>query len=233
MSELSSDLRRLVLAAKDTKFASAGDRARILVALRARLGDAAVIGAEAAHGVATSATSGFAYGKLSVIGVGLTIIGCILFFTARAQRAFLADTNLGPIAVNVSAVTSGSAADSSQSALPSEPAASGSPVTVGTSSGDITRAVAYSHARDSLADEVALLSRAQRALRSGRPALALEALNEHERKFGNGQMKEERIAARVQALCALGRTAEAQAQLVQLAPNSIHSGLTRQACRSP
>ena len=233
MPELSPDLRRLVLATRATRFASAGNRARILEGLRARLGDAAIMGAGTAQVVATSATPGFAYGKQSAIAIaGLTLLGGILFFTARAQRAFWTDANLEPIAVNVSTITSEFAADSSRIALPPESAASGSPVTVVPSIGDITRAVTSNHAQDRLAAEVALLSRAQGALRNGRPVLALEVLNEHERKFGNGQLREERIAARVQALCALGRTAEARAQLAQLSPNSIHSDLSRQACGS-
>jgi hypothetical protein len=81
-----------------------------------------------------------------------------------------------------------------------------------------------------LAEEVAIIARAETALRSARPALALEVLNEHERKFGNGLLAEERIAARAQALCALGRTAEADAQLTQLSPNSLHGQPSQKAC---
>ena len=88
--------------------------------------------------------------------------------------------------------------------------------------------------RDGLAEEVVLLSRAQTELRAGRPANALLALNEHQRKFPRGTLAEERTAARIQALCALGRTDEANAQLKQLAsisPNSAHQERARQACR--
>jgi hypothetical protein len=74
------------------------------------------------------------------------------------------------------------------------------------------------------------MSRAEVAINSGRPAAALEVLSEHERKFGNGLLKEERIAARVQALCALGRNAEAEAQLAQLSSKSLHETESRQAC---
>jgi hypothetical protein len=82
-----------------------------------------------------------------------------------------------------------------------------------------------------LAEEVALLSRAQAAIRNGKPTVALDVLNEHERKFGNGLLSEERIAARVRALCALGRTSEADAQLARLSPKSLH-GQSPQACGS-
>jgi Flp pilus assembly protein TadD len=88
--------------------------------------------------------------------------------------------------------------------------------------------------RDGLAEEVALLSRAETELRAGRPAKALSALSEHQRKFPRGALAEERAAARIQALCALGRTDDANAQLRQLlhlSPNSAHEGRARQACR--
>ena len=94
------------------------------------------------------------------------------------------------------------------------------------------RAVASHHGRDNLSEEVAILSRAETELHAGRPAVALRLLDEHERKFGNGLLAEERIAARVQALCALGRTTEADAQLARLSPKSLHGEQARQACSS-
>jgi len=90
-------------------------------------------------------------------------------------------------------------------------------------------------ARDGLAEEVALLSRAETELHAGRPAKALVALAEHQRKFPRGALAEERTAARIQALCALGRNDEANAQLRQLlhiSPNSPQEGRARQACRT-
>ena len=70
-----------------------------------------------------------------------------------------------------------------------------------------------SRTRDGLAEEVALLSRAETELRAGRPAKALLVLAEHQRKFPRGALAEERTAARIQALCALGLRDEANAQL--------------------
>ncbi len=77
------------------------------------------------------------------------------------------------------------------------------------------------------------MSRAETDLHGGRPESALKALDEHERKFGNGVLAEERTAARIQALCALGRTAEADTQLARLirtSPNSPHTQRALQAC---
>jgi len=85
-----------------------------------------------------------------------------------------------------------------------------------------------------LAEEVALLSRAETALHGGRFVKALGALDEYERKFPRGALAEERTAARIQALCALGRTEEANAQLrklLHISPNSALEERSRQACR--
>jgi hypothetical protein len=72
---------------------------------------------------------------------------------------------------------------------------------------------------------VAILSQAERALSAGQYQVALRSLDEHRRKFPNGALAQERIAARVQALCGLGRTSDAQAELARLArlsPKSPH-----------
>jgi len=86
--------------------------------------------------------------------------------------------------------------------------------------------------RDNLAAEVELLSRAETALHNGKPGAALQVLNEHARKFSNGLLKEERIAARVQALCALGYRSEADAQMALLSPKSLHGDRVRAACNA-
>lgn len=57
--------------------------------------------------------------------------------------------------------------------------------------------------RDNFAQEVALLPRAEAELNRGNPVRTMELLNEHERRFANGALIEERMAARIQALCAL------------------------------
>jgi hypothetical protein len=90
-----------------------------------------------------------------------------------------------------------------------------------------------SKTHDSLAEEVDTLSRAERELYGGRPESALVLLNEHERKFRNGTLAEERTAARIQALCLLGREAEASALYKKLSPSSLHGKSTRRACAIP
>lgn len=63
-----------------------------------------------------------------------------------------------------------------------------------------------------LADENALVTRAQSALARGRAGEALEALSEHQRRFPGGQFVEEREAMTIQALVRLGRIDAARAR---------------------
>jgi hypothetical protein len=85
-------------------------------------------------------------------------------------------------------------------------------------------------ASDGLAEEVEILSRAQTELHAGSVAGALQTLEEHARRFPRGTLAPERRAARIQALCGLGRAAEAQVELARLAPGSLHEGRAREAC---
>ena len=86
---------------------------------------------------------------------------------------------------------------------------------------------------DSLREERALIARASDALRAGDARAALKAVSEHQRRFPDGLLIEERSAARVQALCAAGRTADgASAREAFLArwPRSVHAAKVRAAC---
>jgi hypothetical protein len=74
-----------------------------------------------------------------------------------------------------------------------------------------------------LGAETALLESARTALSQGDSTGALLLLERHEREFPQGALVEERLAAKVFALCGLGRRAEASrtaAQLLQASPNS-------------
>ncbi len=231
MSDLSPELMELVLAGKSAARPSEADSARVMAALRARLGDAAVLGAETGRAAAGS-SSGFAFGKVAAIGIaGLAVAGGFWFFTARTPRVVSSEPQAIPsvaatIAAETAVVPAAMASSAPVSPQLDEAALSGSNKVEHSDA----RAVASHHGRDSLSEEVAILSRAETELHAGKPEAALRLLNEHERRFGNGLLAEERIAARVQALCALGRTSEADAQLARLSPKSLHGEQARQAC---
>ena len=95
--------------------------------------------------------------------------------------------------------------------------------------------VAVAPAPSQLAEETRLVREAQKALAAKDGARALEALETHARRFPDGVLREAREAARVLALCALGRVDEARAEaaaFLQRAPSSPQAARVRAACAS-
>jgi hypothetical protein len=239
MSDLSSDGKALVQAGRQADRPSDADRERVLAALQARLGDAALLAAglldapPATGGAA--ARAGASRSKLlkwGVVGPTVLVAGALWLVPRAFQHSHKAAPapsasvrnvpSAPPVAESVSVAPE---VLPSPSAIIADP---GSPRPL-----DTQKVVPRS--RDGLAEEVALLSRAETELHAGRPAKALLALAEHQRRFPRGALAEERTAARIQALCALGRNDEANAQLRQLlhiSPNSAHEERARQACRA-
>jgi hypothetical protein len=83
----------------------------------------------------------------------------------------------------------------------------------------------------SLREELELLARVQAALRRGDAATALRDLDQH--RTLDEQLLGERAAARVLALCSLGRKAEGRrvrAELMQREPTSPHRSALERAC---
>jgi TolA-binding protein len=88
-------------------------------------------------------------------------------------------------------------------------------------------------ATDTLAEEIALLRRAQAALRSGNASGALSLLDEHATRFPKGTLAHERLVTRVQALCKAGRIAQARGLYRAIAggnPRSPHLAALRNSC---
>jgi hypothetical protein len=82
--------------------------------------------------------------------------------------------------------------------------------------------------------EMAIVGRAQNALKSGQPGEALRALDEHARRFPSGVLALERSGVRTVALCQAGRVDEGRAaarSYLRLVPNSVLSKRIRIACQ--
>jgi hypothetical protein len=75
-------------------------------------------------------------------------------------------------------------------------------------------------AKDTLADELALLRSAKVALDEGKAARALTLLDRYDRRFPNGKLTNEARATRVLAHCVDGNSAAARAQATRLDPGS-------------
>jgi hypothetical protein len=85
----------------------------------------------------------------------------------------------------------------------------------------------------SLAEELSLLHQAQTALKASQPRRALTLLEAHATRFPDGALREERRAARIVALCELGRMAEAKEEakrFLEESPQSPLAGRIRASC---
>jgi hypothetical protein len=81
--------------------------------------------------------------------------------------------------------------------------------------------------------EARALSGVQRAVREGRSTEALALLDQQDRDFPQGELRQERVAARVVALCAAGKASEARAlaaSFLARAPRSPLAARMRTIC---
>ncbi len=228
MSPLSPKGEELIRAARRAYRPSDADCERVFARLRTRLGDAvAPENAGATPSAAAAASSSSSWPLLSVLALAVGLVGGAVFY-AWSRGGDQGESR------QVVAPADAVAEAGQPPAPPSEPPAlpPTAPPVVGPTVPPASPAAASSSrtANDRLAAEVALLSRATRELRAGRPADALKALDEHRRKFPKALLAEQQRSARAQALCALGRFAEANATLVELPPKSPLAVSARQFC---
>lgn len=155
-------------------------------------------------------------------GMGIALVGALIWF-ATGESPTPPPSLATPIAptgleaadgASTNDATSGAAA--SPSAVPattivSPPASIGAVPTPTPASSNTGR----DKAKD-LAEEVAILSRATRALGAGHPAEAMRELDAHRNRFPKGVLTEERRAATAEARCALGQHEAAKAELRRL-----------------
>jgi hypothetical protein len=217
MNELGPNAKDLVEAGRTAFKPNEADRARVLQILLPKLGASLAPGA-------VLATKSFGQGTLAKLSLALVGAGVI---SGGLMISVPEDNQPSAVATAVVMDATAPATDSPPPDVPSvtpssetKPAVAEAPVT-------------RTRAEDRLADEVEILSRAGASLRSGQPNAALKALNEHQRRFPSGVLSQERSAARVQALCALGRKSEGVRELQRLerkAPGSPHVARARKAC---
>ena len=75
---------------------------------------------------------------------------------------------------------------------------------------------------DALQHELDLMARARAALRAGNPTRALSLLDEHEKRFPNGALKQERDRTRLTASCDAGYASEARELAARLGEPACH-----------
>lgn len=225
MSELSPEARGLVDDGHSVLRPSSNDRARVRSALASRLGGAALLVPHQASAAAPKSL--IAWSKLHAViaSVGAGLVAAGAYYGVQSASEPVAPPPVMP-----------PAATPHEARLAPAPVHSAPPVQAEPAVAEPEAAVSPSRRPapvDPLVEEVAILSRATSALRAGNPGEGLRLLNEHQRKFPKGRLAEERRAARIQALCALGRRPEAEAELARLAqssPRSPHLARAQRAC---
>jgi hypothetical protein len=222
MMDLNLEARELVRAGRAAHRPNGGDRDRVFHALLPRLGAGVAVMAATATAAAPAQATPLL--KLSALLVGVGVVSGGLYLTLNPERpAPKLDVPAVPAVVRPTSAAPAPVDPAAESVTPAEPQAAPAE----------KRSLALSRSADNLAQEVAILSRAGAELHAGRAGAALQALDEHRRRFPSGVLAQERTAARIQALCALGRKTEAEAELGRLArtsPNSPLEARARKAC---
>lgn len=234
MKPMGREANQLVNAGRLAFQPTEADRARLMAALvgTASLTLGATVAAEAAN---RSITSFFAL----IPGARILAVALPLGAAGAYGWHLAAEPSLpSPAAASQSASSSPSIA---QRPVIVEPAPEPEPAVAAAEPHEVDEAVPVGRSLPSEApkpgveirQEVELLSKAQAALSRGRPQEALEALSEHTRRFPRGALSEERAATRARTLCALGRRAEAEAELQRLEkrnPTSAYLARARESC---
>lgn len=147
----------------------------------------------------------------------------------------------GPVSGGPAVLEPSAAEVPSEPARPAAPApsaivASAATELGGSGAGRPPKRAARAHARggeSSLAEELAMLQRARRAIGAGNGQLALGIVLELDERFPRGVLMEERLATRVFSLCALSREAEAREvarEFLAQHPTSVYAERVRRSC---
>ncbi len=214
---LSSDARAVIRSGRTAHRPTTADRRRVDAALRARLGPTVLPVETPLRDLLLN----IGWQLPSGAALGLCLIGGALFFALRP----VAMGGFGSQARERSAsALSSSASLVASSERPASIAPEPAPVVVRNESSSkpmATSAAPASPSSDSLAQEVALLSRAMTQLHSGQATQAVMTLDEHQRRFPNGALSQERCAMRARTLCKLRRFSEGRAELAGLGAGSL------------
>lgn len=221
MADLSPNARALIEQSRSALRPNAGDRERIESALRERLGPD-VLSADAPSSPSVGLASTRA---LFRVAIGVCVVGGgVALWALRPNASPLHSTSAPAPGVHLPNPPL-SAAPTAPEPESIEPSAPSGPLAALPASGAPRK-------RDPFAQEVALLARATEQLHLGNAGKALRALQEHQRRFPNGTLSEERRAAKAQALCLMQRVREGRAEQSGLEPNSPAAARAREVCDS-
>lgn len=219
MKPLDPDCRRIIEDASRADVPAGDAEARIWQSLEAQLSRPLPPTARAAQEALAAAAS-----KSPLLGLGLKLT---LGVTSLGALALLATLVAQPATSGVPAAAPRRPAASTT--VPAPPAVTVEPLAAQQEPSSVVPS-------SSLLEETRLLASAQRQLRHGAPGRALRLLELHARRFSRGILEQEREAARVLALCALGRHQDARGarhDFLQRWPGSPMVARLRPDCAVP
>ncbi len=221
---LSKDATELVREGRQALRPTDADKARVFAALQNRMavGETPTLETSPTPITGGTAAGGMSSGKLATLTASMVAAVVALVMYTRSEPELAPVAPLPSVSTRIEAV---SVAPDTENVSPVgettaprlEPVA---PATVS------VRPVPRNPESDRLAEEVALLTRAQKDFHAGNFKGALSAVDEHRRKFPKGTLVQERVNLRMQVLCGMGRDREAQAEssrLKRLAPGHANS----------
>jgi RNA polymerase sigma-70 factor (ECF subfamily) len=248
---LSDEARRIVDDARAAYGPSDEDRARVAASLPLIAAAAGAAAAASAGSSAAAASAGFFAAKGVALGLAMVVVvggASVGYWRGYGRGHWRSTAESRPRAPSVGRAASAPAARRTDQPDPATSPPSAAPEEAGTpreapSRGNRSRpalaprAVGAQASRSEpgpdVAGEITLLGEAQRALANGQAERALQLLDRHAREFPRGSLTEERAAARIIALCALGRVEAARvetAAFVRQSPGSPLVDRVRAAC---
>jgi hypothetical protein len=236
MSDLDSQARAIVDAARAADAPAAADHDRIKRAVLVQIAAGGLVASSAAAStLSLGAKVGLAVLAVSVIGGG----GAVGLLKVRSAGRTAVEP--APVAAKHLAPAPAALPAAPPTIVPEEPPAAESTDEKAKKSERPRRPAPGAHferaePEDQVNAEVAVLKQAREELRLGRPARALEALVEYDRRFANGVLGEERQAMVAIATCQAqpGPAARAQAEaFLRKAPASPLRERVREACITP
>ena len=181
-----------------------------------------------------AAVGGKSMAKLATLTASMVAVGVALVMYTSGTSEESETRSVPPVTTQVESVSDAASTDSFGSNRRVEPNRrvspsrdSGAPRLEPTASSPASaRPAARNTDADRLAEEVALLTRAQKAFHAGNFKGALAAVDAHRRKFPKGVLAQERVNLKMRTLCGMGREREAQVEsnrLNRLAPGHVSS----------
>lgn len=229
-SELGPDARSLLDAARDAHDPTAADRTRVKGKVAARIGAAAFGTTIAVTATSSTARTAAKVGIAAAVGGALLLAG----FWWKSSHEPVATTPVeNKPAVAATAPAPPPVVTDTTPAIPVESLA---PVPTVAEKKVVAPAPAQADPQSTLDAELALLTSAKKAINDSDPTRSLAILDEHQRKYPDGILAEERASTRVFALCAANRTAEAKTSAQDFLakyPRSPSAPRVRASCGAP